>query len=88
MKKAQECKLGLTVGIFLAVVHAVWSLAVALMPAGTKSFFDWVLSLHHINLVYALAPFNLLNALLLLVVTFVLGYAFGWTLGVIYKKVQ
>ncbi|MBS3148631.1 hypothetical protein J4219_07120 [Candidatus Woesearchaeota archaeon] len=88
MKKTQECKLGLTVGIFLAVVHAVWLFAVAVMPSATKSFLDWALKMHHVNLVYALAPFNLLNAVLLVAFAFLVGYVFGWLLGTIYKRVQ
>lgn len=88
MKKTQEHKLGLTLGLFLATIHAIWSLAVAFVPAGTKAFLDWVLGLHHINSVYALAPFSLINAVLLVAFTFVVGYAFGWLLGALYKRVQ
>lgn len=88
MKKTQEHKLGLTLGLFLATIHAVWSFAVALAPNGAKNFIDWVLGLHHLNLVYALAPFSLLNSLLLVAFTFAVGYAFGRLLGALYKKIQ
>lgn len=72
---------GLIVGAFFALVHAVWSVAVAIIPAGLQGFLNWILTLHHISLPLAIMPFVLVNAVLLVIVTFIVGYIFGWLLG-------
>ncbi len=74
--------LGLIVGSFLALFHAVWSLAVAIMPAALQSFMNWVLTIHHISLpMTIITPFVLANAVMLVIFTFVMGYICGWVLG-------
>lgn len=80
-------KLGLTVGMFLAIIHAVWSLFVAVTPAGLQSFIDWIFKLHHIGLAITITPFVFMNAVELVIVTFVIGYIFGWIFGAVMKKV-
>ena len=71
-------KTGLSLGILFAIVHAVWILAVAVMPGTLQNFLDWMFKLHYIESVWVLTSFNWLNALLLLIVTFVAGYILGW----------
>ena len=74
--------LGLIVGSFLALFHAVWSLAVVIMPVALQSFMNWVLTIHHISLPMAIiTPFVLANAVMLVISTFVMGYICGWVLG-------
>lgn len=63
----------------MAFFHFVWLLLVALKVA--KPIMDWILMLHHIEFQYTMAPFNLGNAALLIVMTFVVGYVAGWFLG-------
>lgn len=75
-------KLGLVVGSFLALLHAVWSIAVAIIPTSVEGFFVWVLTLHHIDIPFTIiTPFVLANAVILIVLTFVVGYIVGWVLG-------
>jgi len=75
-------KLGLVVGSFLALLHAVWSLSVAVMPASVQAFFVWVLDLHHIDFPFTIiTPFVLIKAIELVILTFVVGYIVGWVLG-------
>jgi len=71
-------KTGLSLGILFAVVHAVWALAVAVMKGPLQTFLDWVFKLHSIEPVWVLTSFNWLNALLLVIITFVFGYILGW----------
>jgi hypothetical protein len=75
-------KIGLTLGLFLAIFHAIWSVFVAIIPMGVQNFMNWVLNLHHINIpFYIITPFMIGNAILLIVITFIFGYIFGWVVG-------
>ena len=71
-------KTGISLGILFALVHAVWALAVAVIPDTLQKFLDWVFNLHSITPVWVLTSFNWLNALLLVIITFVFGYILGW----------
>ena len=71
-------KTGVSLGLFLALIHAVWALCVAIIPGTLQTFIDWIFKLHSIEPVWVLTSFNLLNAILLVIVTFVIGYVFGW----------
>ncbi len=77
-EKVNKNKVALALGLFLAFFHLVWSLFVAIMPGTLQSFMDWVFNLHHIKPFYVIMPFNPLNALMLIILTFVSGYIFGW----------
>ena len=78
-------KLGLTVGLFLALVHLVWSICVAIIPNALHKFVIWVLALHHIMIPVSIAPFNIVNAIILVILTFIIGYVFGWVLGALWN---
>ncbi len=81
-------RLGLVLGSFLALFHAVWSLAVAIMPISLQGLIDWDLQLHHIDMPFIIVtPFVLANAIQLIILTFVIGYILGWVLGWLLKVV-
>ena len=71
-------KTGLTLGLFLAVVHAVWALAVAVIPGPLQASLDWIFNIHFLEPIWKLTAFNLINAIFLVIITFVIGYIFGW----------
>ena len=71
-------KVGLTLGLFFAIVHAVWALSVAVIPNILQSKLDWIFNLHFIEPVWKLTAFNFVNAIILVVVTFIVGYILGW----------
>ena len=79
MNKIQPNKVGLVFGGMMAIWHAAWSLLVAMGLA--KPLLDWIMSLHFLNFQYSLSPFSLSNALMLVVVTGVIGYVVGCVLG-------
>lgn len=79
MKKNQ---VGLAVGLFAALCHLVWILAVAI---GIQKFVDWILLLHSIQLDLVLTNIVFLNAILLIVIGFAGGYVFGWVFAAIYN---
>jgi len=71
-------KVGLAFGLFLAIMHAVWSLAVAVITNQLQSFLNWIFDLHMIVPIWKITAFNLMNAVLLVIVTFISGYILGW----------
>lgn len=86
MNKIQPHKVGLVIGGLLAILHAVWSLLVAVGLA--KPLLDWAMSLHFLNFQYSLSPFSFSNALMLVVVTGVIGYVVGCVLGWLWNFVH
>jgi len=70
----------------MAVIHLFWSLLV--LAGLAKPLLDWILSLHFMAFTYSMLEFNYLSVLLLLVVTFVVGYVFGFVVAAILNKVK
>ncbi len=77
-KMLDKNKIGLSVGLFLAMVHAVWALAVAIIPGALQSFLDWIFDIHFLEPIWKLTTFNLINAIFLVIITFIIGYILGW----------
>jgi hypothetical protein len=71
-------KLGLSVGLFFAVVHAAWALLVLVIPKILQNFLDWIFNIHFLEPIWRLTSFNLINAIFLIIITFIIGYIFGW----------
>ncbi len=79
MEQVNSHKIGLVVGGTVAIVHVVWSLLVLLGMA--KLYLDWIFGLHFLNIQYSINPFDILNALILVIVTGVIGYIVGYIFG-------
>ncbi len=75
---------GLVSALVLGIWHAIWSLLVALGWA--KPLLDFVLGLHFIQFPYAMAPFNLGTAAMLVVVTAAVGYVVGYLSCALWNK--
>lgn len=88
MAKLNGKKLGLTLGIFFAAVHAIWALLIAISPAAVKTMLDKVLLLHAIGFTFSIGTFNILNAILLVALTFVSGWLIGWFYAYVNNKVN
>jgi hypothetical protein len=78
MGKLDGNKLGLILGAFLALMHAIWSFFVGVIPGTLQQFLDWVFKLHSLQPVYVILSFNIVNAIFLLIVAFIAGYVYGW----------
>jgi hypothetical protein len=74
----------LALGSLLGLFHAVWALLVWVGVA--QRFYDWILSLHFISLPLVILPFHFWTAVLLVIVTFVVGYVMGWVFAAIWNK--
>ena len=71
-------KLGLTFGLFFAIVHAFWAFMVAIIPNQLQSFLNWIFNIHFLEPVWNLIVFNIFDAMLLVIMTFIVGYILGW----------
>lgn len=78
-------KVGLAVGIFIALIHAIWALSVAV--GITQALLDWIFPLHFLDSIYSVTSFSIVSALLLVVMSFIGGYVMGWVYAFIYNKV-
>ncbi len=82
-----KMKVGLALGIFISFIHLVWLLLVAIMPAVLQSLIDWIFTIHSLKPVYTILPIVWLNALYLIILTFVVGYIMGWLFAFIHNLV-
>ncbi|MBW2970446.1 hypothetical protein KY319_04965 [Candidatus Woesearchaeota archaeon] len=87
MAKLDKNKTGLALGAFFAVFHAIWAIFIAITAGGVQRFIDWILGLHMIQMQWTIMPFNIVSAVLLVVVTFVFGYIFGWIFAAVWNYV-
>ncbi len=76
MKELSKNHVGLLLGGLMALLHLVWSVLVFFGVA--KLLLDWILWLHFINIQVTVGPFDLLRAVLLVIVTFAVGFIVGW----------
>lgn len=86
--KSKRHQLGLTLGIAMAFMHFIWALAVAVTPAGMQKFINWVYSLHFLSIPITVTAFVAAKALVLIVLTFVIGYIMGWILAFCHDWVE
>lgn len=84
MNRIHPHSLGLALGIFLALFHAVWSLLVLLGLA--QWLIDIILKLHMITPFVTISAFSLTKTIILIVVTGIVGYVAGWLLGTIWNR--
>ena len=72
--KSKENKTALVGGLFMGGLHAVWALLVAVIPGALQGFLDWIFNVHFLEPVWVLTAFNFIDALMLTIFTFVVGY--------------
>ena len=83
MQELSKNKAGLILGSFLGLWHLTWSLLVA--TGAAQTLLDWIYYLHFLNNPFHVAGFSIGTAALLIVITSVLGYIFGWLLAFLWN---
>lgn len=83
MHHINKQKAAVTVGLFFSGWHIFWSLLVALGVA--QALMDFILWAHMINIQFIVGPFNFTAALVLVTLTTVIGYVFGWILAFLWN---
>ncbi len=86
MTKLEPRKAGLPLGALVGLLHICWSLLLALGWA--QPLMDWIFQLHMIAPIFQVVPFNFGLAIMLIVVTSVIGYLMGWVLAYIWNRVH
>jgi len=77
-------KVGLTLGIFFGLMHAIWEVLVYLGWA--QSLMDWKLGLHSLNNPFIVGNFNLGMAIELVIVAIIGGYIIGMVFSAVFNK--
>lgn len=84
--KISPNKVGLVLGVFAGGMHAVWSVLVALGWA--QVYVNFVARLHFIESPFSFRDFDIATAILLVVVTSLIGYVVGNILAWIWNYLQ
>ena len=88
MEKMNPMKVGVLFGVVFGVVHLLWAILIATQYA--KPLMDWILKLHFISMPYSVMPINFMTAIMLVVVTTIIGYIFGvlfaWIYNMLYAR--
>ncbi|MDP3800251.1 MAG: hypothetical protein Q8Q90_02395 [bacterium] len=82
--KLNKNNTGLTVGLFIGLMHVVWSFLVSVGYA--QSYLDMVYRFHFLNNPPVVLPFMLNDAVKLVVFAAVMGYAMGFVFAFIWNK--
>lgn len=76
----------MVVGVFAALMHAVWMVLIYIGVAQT--YMNWIFGLHLLTNPYKVLPFNWGSAATLIIVTFVVGYVMGWVFAFIWNRLH
>lgn len=79
-------KVGLVVGALLGGWHILWALLV--LTGLAQSLLDFIFWAHMIQSIYIVKAFDISAALTLVVITFVMGYAFGFVGAIFWNKLH
>ena len=84
MQSTRPARAGVVLALLFAAWHLLWSLLVAVGAA--QPILDFIFRLHFITPVYTVGTFNAGTAALLIVVSATIGFAIGWTFGVLWNR--
>ncbi|MFH0936882.1 MAG: hypothetical protein V1808_01155 [Candidatus Daviesbacteria bacterium] len=79
-------KTGLILGAFFALLHAGWAILVALGIA--QALMDFIYGLHFMNNPFVISGFSVTTAVMLVIVTGVVGYIFGWLFAYLWNTIK
>ena len=83
--KCDKQKVAMITGLFVGGMHLVWALIVATGLA--QSLMDFIYGLHFLNNPFTVNPFDLTNAIILVLLTTVVGYIAGWAGTWLWNKI-
>ncbi len=79
-------KTGVVFAVVLGGFHLVWSVLVALGWA--QKIYDFILWAHMVHLNIVIGPFNMTAAIMLVIMTALIGYVFGYFGSWVWNKVR
>lgn len=83
MNKLNPSRVGLVAGSFMGLFHLVWSILVAVGVA--QPVIDFIFKMHMIEPMVSVGEFNIVTAVVLVLMTFVLGYIGGGVLATLWN---
>lgn len=86
MKELNENKVALTFGLFIGGWHLVWSLLIVLGFA--QPLLNFIFWLHMLANPYQVTGFVLTQSIILIAVTFTVGYIGGFIFAKVWNKVH
>lgn len=86
MEKLNKNKVGLTLGLFSAFLHLIWSFLVYFEIADNL-ISKWYTN-HFVSLTITITEFSFTKAILLILQTFITGFIIGWLFAFIYNKIN
>ena len=82
----KEKKVALVVGSFIALVHLVWVILVALGWA--QPLIDFSARMHSVTTPVTVLPFDFARSLFLVIIAFCVGYVFGYVFATLWNKLH
>lgn len=83
--KCNEYAVGLTFGLLLGSMHLGWAVLVSLGYA--QGFLDWIYGLHFLDNPFTVMEFEVTKAVMLVVVTSLVGYAVGYAGAWVWNRI-
>ena len=84
--KLDPHRTGLTLGTLLGLWHLAWSTLVGTGLA--QPILDWITSLHMLNNPFRVEPFDLGTAVMLIIITSLIGYLAGWVVAFLWNAIH
>ena len=79
-------KVALVLGSFLGLVHLCWGVLIGVGFA--QPLLDFIYNMHSLNNPFTVLPFDLMHSLGLVVVTFLVGYVFGYVFAMLWNRLH
>jgi hypothetical protein len=79
-------KVGVTIGALISGWHVLWLLLV--LFGWAQSLLDFVFCAHMISPIYVVKPFDPKAAATLIIITFSVGYAFGFVGALLWNRLH
>ncbi len=86
LNRMNKNKVALVVGSFASLFHLVWGILIAFGMA--QGLLDFIYNLHSLNNPFTVMTFDLMRTIGLIVVTFCVGYVFGYVFAMIWNKLH
>jgi hypothetical protein len=77
---------GFAVAKIFALAHLIWAILIATMPGTMQSCINWIFRIHGIEPVWKIIPITWIDGILLVIITFIMGYIIGWVFAAIWNR--
>ena len=86
MKELHEAQVAIVVAVFVAGWHVVWSLMI--LTGIAQPLLDFIFWAHMLTAPYRVTGFTFTQAVVLVLVTFAVGYVGGWIFAKVWNMMR